>query len=216
MATGGASGERVERALAVSALIGTDAAARGACGRVHAGHGEAFNALSALIRGEAADSERNAILDRHRRSAFARPAGSADEAAAADALVAFGLEAERTDADAAALDRAITVVLERDAARLRESRAAADLAAATTAAAEAVDAASSKPAAPVIRRWLRPVVAAAVIVAAIALGAGGENLVSGALSGPESGEATVAARDTDGGGRHRGRRPLVRGRAVIG
>lgn len=42
--------------------------------------------------------------------------------------------------------------------------------------------------------------AAAVIVAAIALGAGGENLVSGALSGPESGEATVAARDTDGGG----------------
>ncbi|GAB3143142.1 hypothetical protein [Marisediminicola antarctica] len=205
MATGRAAGERVERARAVSALIGTDAAAHGAFDRAYAGRGEALDALSALIRGEAADPERNATLDRHRRSAFARPAGPAAEAAATAALVALRREVEWSDADSAALDRAIAVVLERDAERRGTERAATDRAAAAPAAA-------SESAAPQPRRWVRPVLASLIIVAAIAVGVGvgvgvgGTTLLAGALPGPGAVDASPspityfrdpAARDTE-------------------
>lgn len=193
MATGTAASTRLERARAVSTLIGTDAGARDAFVGAYTGRGDALGAL-ALLRGDVADPEHNARLDRHRRSAFARPDGPADEAAAAVALVALRREVESADADSAALDRAIAVVLERDA----ERRAAAGAAAEHGAAAPTEDgstvgapaAAASEPAAPQSRRWARPALAATVIVAAIALGAGGTNLVAGVLAAPEAVESS--------------------------
>lgn len=192
MSTGRAAGERIERARAVSALIGTDAAARDAFDQAYTGRGDATGSLAALLSGRAADPGLDASLDRHRRSAFARPAGPADEAAAAAALVALRREEERSDADSAALDRAIGIVLDREAERRASERAAAQLAAVMAASADAASAsadaesapAASDPGAPQPRRWLRPVLASAAIFAAVALGAGGESLVSGALAGP--------------------------------
>ncbi len=193
MATGRATGERVERARAVSALIGTDAAARGAFARAYAGRGEALDALETLLRGNDAEPKRTATLDRHRRSAFARPAGPADEAAAAAALVALREEGERSDADSAALDLAIAVVLEWEAERLAAERAAAERAAAALAAVSPADqgradapAAASEAVALQNREWVRPVLASLVIVAAIALGVGGTTLIAGALAGPRA------------------------------
>ncbi|MET3769145.1 hypothetical protein ABIB15_001833 [Marisediminicola sp. UYEF4] len=188
MATGRAARERVERARAVSALIDTEAAARDAFDGAYTGRGAATDALAALLRGDVADPERNARLDRHRRSAFARPDGPAAEAAAAVALVALRREVESAGADSAALDRAIAVVLERDAEGRAASGAAAESAAAATAEDRSTVGAPTSPAvAPVSRqfpRWVRPALAVVVIVAAIAVGAGGDNLIAGAPPAP--------------------------------
>ena len=183
MATGAAASTRLERARAVSTLIGTDAVARDAFVGAYTGRGDALDAL-ALLRGDVADPEHNARLDRHRRSAFARPDGPAAEAAAAVALVAMRREVESADADSAALDRAIAVVLERDAERRAAAGAAAERAAAApTEDGSTVGASTSPAVAPVSRqfpRWVRPSLAVVVIVAAIAVGAGGDNLIAGA------------------------------------
>ncbi|MCY7326176.1 MAG: hypothetical protein LH605_08615 [Microbacteriaceae bacterium] len=187
MSTGGATRQRLERARAVSALIGADAAARDAFEQAYTGRGDATGSLAALLSGRAANPGRDASLDRHRRSAFARPHGPADEAAAAVALLALRREVESADADSAALDRALAVVLD-----LHAERRAADAAAArdsTAAAAEdgsTADAPTSPAVAPESRpfpRWVRPALAVVVIVAAIAVGAGADNLITGARPG---------------------------------
>jgi len=171
-------------ARAVSALIGADAAPRDAFEQAYTGRGDATGSLAALLSGRAADPGRDASLDRHRRSAFARPHGPADEAAAAVALLALRREVESADADSAALDRALAVVLD-----LHAERRAADAAAArdsTAAAAEdgsTADAPTSPAVAPESRpfpRWVRPALAVMVIVAAIPVGAGADNLITGA------------------------------------
>ena|GEM_PF-4242916 len=209
MSTDRAARGRLERAHAVSALVGANAAARDAFDAAYTGRGEALDALDVLL-GNAADPDRVATLVRHRRSAFARPDGATDEAAAAAALVALRREEERSDADSAALDRAIDVVLGREAAhqatehavaeRAAAERAAAERAAAERAAATPVDdrradgapaSAASGSVTAQNRRWLRPVLAAAVIVAAIALGAVGANLGAGALGWPEPVDAAT-------------------------
>jgi len=184
----------------VSALVGANAAARDAFDAAYTGRGEALDALDVLL-GNAADPDRVATLVRHRRSAFARPDGATDEAAAAAALVALRREEERSDADSAALDRAIDVVLGREAAHQATERAAAERAAATPVDDRRADGAPASAASGSVsvsvsvtaqnRRWLRPVLAAAVIVAAIALGAVGANLGAGALGWPEPVDAAT-------------------------
>lgn len=187
MATSGGAGERLERARDAAALIGADAPARDAFERAYTGRGRAVGALEALLRGDAADPDLVASLDRHRRSAFGRPDGPAEEAAATAALVALRREEEGAQADSEALDRAIGVVLAREAQLLAAGHAA-DASPAPPGDGDADGASAPRdpgPAASPTRSRVRPVLAVAAIVAAITLGAAGQAFVTSALAGQE-------------------------------